>query len=87
MAFTDTKFQLGMMYTQPYRSNSMSRTKDLYETVENLVYDAIEQGANNTHTVYDYVTQYVPQSIVTYNLVEKMIEEYSTLDYESDNVY
>lgn len=87
MAFTDEMFQLGMKYTQSYRSPIMSRTKDLYETVENLVYEAIEQGANNTSNIYSYVSQFVPQSLISYDLIEQIVAEYSAVDYETDNVY
>ncbi len=65
----------------------MSRTKELYETVENLVYEAIEQGANNTSNIYSYVSQFVPQSLISYNLIEQIVTEYSAVDYETDNVY
>lgn len=65
----------------------MSRTKELYENIENLVYTAIEQGASNTSDIYAYVTMYAPKSHVSYDLVESIVEEYSTNYYEADNVY
>jgi hypothetical protein len=65
----------------------MSRTKELYENIENLVYAAIEQGANNNSDIYAYVTMYAPKSLVSYDLVESIVEEYSTNYYEADNVY
>ena len=65
----------------------MSRTKELYETVENIVYEAIEHGANNTSNIYSYVSQFVPQSLISYDLIEQIVTEYSAVDYETDNVY
>ena len=53
----------------------MSRTADLYEKLEDLVFQAIEKGANNTNEVMGYVTQYIPKSMVSYNLIENIIEE------------
>lgn len=53
----------------------MGRTNDLYEHVENLVYVALESGANTTSDVYGYVTQYVPKSLVSYQLIENIIED------------
>jgi ribosomal protein L17 len=76
-----------MYETLSYGEKTMSRTKELYETVENLVYEAIEQGANNTSNIYSYVSQFVPQSLISYNLIEQIVTEYSAVDYETDNVY
>lgn len=67
----------------------MSRTNNLYDSVEDLVYDAIEMGANNTGDIFAYVTQYIPQSIVSRSLIENIMNEYSH-GYDDnlvDNVY
>lgn len=87
MAYTDHQFQLGMSYTLNYRSKNMSRTKDFYHEVENLVFKAIEDGANTTDEIHSYVSQYVPASLISYQLVEDIAIEYSSTDYEPDNVY
>jgi TATA-box binding protein (TBP) (component of TFIID and TFIIIB) len=67
----------------------MGRMKDFYENVENLVYEAIEHGANTTDDIHAYVTQYVPSALVSFKLVEDIAIEYSSTDteYEPDNVY
>jgi len=65
----------------------MSRMKEFYENVENLVYEAIEHGANTTDDVHAYVTQYVPSELVSFKLVEDIVAEYSSFEYEPDNVY
>ena len=53
----------------------MSRMSDLYEEVENLVFVAMENGATNTSDIHGYVTQYVPKTLVSYELINKIIEE------------
>lgn len=65
----------------------MGRMKELYETVEDLVYEAIERGANNTAEVHAFVVNNVPNSLVSYELIENIIQEYDNLEYEPDNVY
>jgi hypothetical protein len=65
----------------------MARMKEFYENVENLVYEAIEHGANTTDDIYAYVTQYVPPSLVSHSLVEDIAIEYSSVECEPDNVY
>jgi uncharacterized protein (UPF0297 family) len=86
MAYGDALFMMGMHETMK-KDRNMSRTKDLYENVENLVYSAIEHGANNISDVYAYVTNHVPKSVVTHDMVRKIVEEYSETQYETDNVY
>ena len=65
----------------------MGRMKELYETVEDLVYEAIERGANNTAEVHAIVAQNLPHSLVSYELIENIIREYDNLEYDADNVY
>jgi hypothetical protein len=87
MAYGDPLFALGMSQTLHFRSQDMSRTKNFYENIEDLTFSAIEQGANTVGDVYAYVTQYVPKSMVSYETIEKIMEEYSAVEYETDNVY
>ena len=65
----------------------MSRTKNLYDNIENLVFEAIEYGANNISDIRSYVTQFVPSEMVTYDMVEDIAAEYSAVEYQADNVY
>lgn len=65
----------------------MSRSKNFYENIEDLTFSAIEQGASTVGDVYGYVIQYVPKSMVSYETIEKIMEEYSAVEYETDNVY
>lgn len=87
MAYCDLLSQMGMAETMQMRSNQMTRMKDFYENVENLVYEAIDQGANTTDDIHAYVTQYVPPSLVSFKLVEDIAVEYSSINYEPENVY
>jgi hypothetical protein len=87
MAYSDPLFVLGMSETIHFRRLEMSRTKNFYENIEDLTFTAIEQGANTVGDVYGFVTQYVPKSMVTYNDIEKIMEEYTMCEYESENLY
>jgi len=87
MAYTDLLFQMGMAETLKMRVDNMGRMKDFHENIENLVYEAIEYGANTTDGIYAYVTQYVPPALVSFKMVEDIAIEYSTTNYEPDNVY
>jgi hypothetical protein len=82
MAFNDPMFRLGMVLTLSYRGTTMGRTNDLYGTIENLVYEAIENGASNVWDIYGYVTRFIPHTHVTHEMVEKIADEYSAMDDE-----
>lgn len=85
MAFSDPMFQLGMVLTLPYRRKDMSRTNDLYDTIENLVYQSIEDGAKNVWDIYGYVTQYIPSSYVSHEMIESIVDDYDSFE-ETNNV-
>lgn len=53
----------------------MGNLSDLYNEVENLVFVAMENGATNTSDILGFVTQFIPKTLVSYELIDKIIEE------------
>ena len=64
----------------------MSRTEDYYSTIENLAYEAIENGATNVDDIYAYVTQYFPHDSKTRVIVDEIANEYTIFDEQFHQV-
>jgi hypothetical protein len=73
MAFHDPLFQLGMTETHNFGRMLMGKMNELEQEINNLVVEAIRDGARNTSEIYGFVTQYVSPTLVEMSRINDII--------------